>query len=95
MLFKAEKDWKQLLSPEDEERLNAILKHVAKHRGAYRNAGDVKLAQLWAAVLELYKQNSILQGKLDEMTEIFDTIASKLRKKEDEKKELIQSLERF
>ena len=95
MLFKAEKDWKQFLSPEDEERLNDILKRAARYRGAYKNADEVKIAQLWSAVLEMYKQNLILQRRLDEVTEIFESIAAKLRKKEEEKKELIESLERF
>lgn len=95
MLFKAEKDWKQLLAPEDEEKMNDILRRAARYRGAYKNASEVKIAQLWAAVLELYKQNLILQSRLDDMSDVFESIAAKLRKKEEEKQELIKSLERF
>lgn len=95
MLFKVEKDWKQFLSPEDEEKLNDILKRAAKHRGSYKNAPEIKVAQLWAAVLELYKQNLILQKRVDEVNEIFESISSRLKKKVEEKKELLDSLERF
>lgn len=95
MLFKAEKDWKQFLSPEDEERLNDILKRVAKYRGAYKNADEVKAAQMWSAILELFKQNLVLQRRLNEIEDIFNSIATRLRRKEEEKKELLDSLERF
>ena len=95
MLFKSTKDWKQYLSPEDEEKLNAIIRRVAKYRGSYKNSDEVKIAQLWSAILELYKQNLILQKRLDEVTEIFDSMTERLKKKCEDKKELIESLERF
>jgi len=95
MLFKADKDWKQYLSPEDEERLNTLLKHAARHRGAYKNADDVKTSQLWCAILELYKQNLALQSKICEMNDIFDCITAKMKKRCEDKKELLQSLEKF
>lgn len=95
MLFKSEKDWKQLLPPEDEERLNEILKRAARNRGAYRNADEVKTAQLWCAILEIYRQNLVLQRRLDEYSEIFDCITAKLKKKCETKKELLDSLDRF
>ena len=56
MLFKVVDDWKQNLHPEDEVRLNEILRNVTKHRSAFRVSKDVKTAQLWCAVLELDKK---------------------------------------
>lgn len=94
-MFRAEKDWKQFLAPDDEEKLNDILKRAARHRGAYKNADEIKIAQLWSAVLELYKQNLILQKRMDEIVDIFESLASRFKKKEEEKRELIHSLERF
>ncbi|MEM7819555.1 MAG: hypothetical protein QXD48_01865 [Candidatus Aenigmatarchaeota archaeon] len=95
MLFKTVRDWKQFLAIDDEEKLNEILRKVAKHRGAYRNADEVKIAQLWCAILELRKENLILQKRLNAMEDIFDAIFEKQRRKEQENRELIRSLERF
>lgn len=64
MLVKTDNDWKHLLSIEDEERLNALLASVGKHKGAYRNAEDIKTAQLWCALLELRKENTFLLQRL-------------------------------
>lgn len=95
MLFKSTKDWKQFLSPEDEEKLNQFLRTVAKYRSAYRVADDVKIAQLWAAVLELRKENLILQKRLNEMEDIFHAIHERIKKKQEEKEDLLKSLEKF
>jgi arginine utilization protein RocB len=95
MLFRTASDWKQLLSIEDEERLNEILKKVAKHRGAYKNADEIKMAQLWCAILELTKQNLILQKRLNIMEDIFEAVYEKQRKREQEERALIRSLEIF
>jgi hypothetical protein len=95
MLFRTANDWKQLLSLDDEERLNEILRKVAKHRGAYKNADEVKISQLWCAILELKKENLILQKRLAAMEDVFDAIFDRQRKREQECRELVRSLERF
>ena len=95
MFFNAKKDWKQFLSAENEEKLNEILRKVAKHRGAYKNADDVKIAQLWCTILEMKKENLILQSKLNRIEEVFAAMFEKVRKQEREREELTKSLERI
>lgn len=95
MLFNSTKDWKQYLTASNEEILNEILRNVAKHRGAYKNSGDVKIAQLWCAILELKKENLVLQKRLDYMEDLFDNMFEVLKKREKQKSEVIESLEKF
>ena len=95
MFFNTSKDWKQFLSLEDEERLNQILKNISRYRGAYKNADDVKIAQLWCSVLELENENRILQKKLSRIENILEGMFSKVREQEREEQELAKSLERF
>ena len=95
MFFNAKKDWKQYLSAEDEEKLNEVLRKVAKYRGAYRNADDVKIAQLWCTILEMRKESLILQSKMRRIEEVFDAMFEKVRKQETEREALAKSLERF
>lgn len=95
MIFKTAEDWKQFLPPEDEAKLNDILRKVQKHRSAYRQASDVKTAQLWAAVLEMRKENQALLRKLQRMEFVFDGMVERIKKQQQEDKELIDSLEKF
>jgi hypothetical protein len=95
MLFNVSDDWKQLLSPEDEARLNEILKRVSKYRGAYKNAHDVKNAQLWAAVLELRKENQALLNRLKKTEFILDGMRERVRQQDAAERELLESLEKF
>jgi len=95
MLFKVSDDWKQLLSQEDEAKLNEILKRTAKYRGAYRSAHDVKTAQLWTAILELRKENQALLNRLKKMEFVFDGMRDRIRQQEQAERELIESLEKF
>ena len=95
MFFNAKKDWKQYLSADDEEKLNELLRRVAEYRGAYKNADDVKVAQLWCTILEMRKENLILQSKLRKIEEVFEAMFEKVRKQEREREELAKSLERF
>ncbi len=95
MLFNVSDDWKQLLSPEDEARLNDVLKRVARHRGAYKNAHDVKNAQLWAAILELRKENQALLNRLKKTEFIMDGMRERIRIQEQQEHELLESLEKF
>jgi hypothetical protein len=95
MLFKVSDDWKQLLTPEDEARLNDILKRVSKYRGAYKNSSDIKNAQLWAAILELRKENQALLNRLKKMEFVIDGMKERVRQQDADEKELIESLEKF
>ena len=94
MLFKIVDDWKQMLPPEDEKRLNSILRNTAKHRSAYRTSKDVKSAQLWCALLEMRKENQMLLKKVKRLEYIFEGLAERM-KQDTEDKEIIESLEKF
>jgi hypothetical protein len=95
MLFRTVSDWKQLLSIDDEDKLNDILRKVAKHRGAYKNADEVKIAQMWCAILELMKQNIVLQKRLLLIEDVFEAVYEKQRKREIEERLLLRSLDKF
>ena len=51
-----EDDWKELLAPEDQEVISDLLDSSRRHKGAFMNADDVKVAQLWAALIEMKKE---------------------------------------
>ena len=92
MLFKATKNWKELLSIDDEEVLNELLKKAAKHRGAYKNADDVKIAQLWCASLELKKENVALNKRLKRIEYLLEGLFERNRKDE---RALLESLKQL
>lgn len=54
-------DWKECLQPEDQQVLADILNATKRHKCAYCQAEDVKVAQLWCALVEMKK-------KLDEVS---------------------------
>ncbi|MFH8086834.1 MAG: hypothetical protein QW609_03370 [Candidatus Aenigmatarchaeota archaeon] len=56
MIFQKEEDWKNFLSDDAKETLAKLLDSTKKHRAAYLQAEDVKVAQLWCALVELQKQ---------------------------------------
>ena len=94
MLFKIVDDWKQMLPPEDETRMNTMLRNIAKHRPAYRSSKDVKTAQLWCALLEMRKENQLLLKKVKRLEYIFEGLAERMKQDNDEK-QIIESLEKF
>jgi len=95
MLTNSKDDWKQFLSLEDEEKLNDFIRKVSKHRGAYKNASDVKSAQMWSAMLELRKENLVIQKRLDRIQDLLDGMFSQIRSQDDEDRKLLKSLDRF
>ncbi len=95
MFFTPAKDWKEFLSADDEKKINEILGKIAKYRGAYKNSDDVRISQLWCAVLELAKENASLQKRIQGMEDLLEGMFEKVRKHEREKIELAKSLEKF
>ena len=95
MLFKVQDDWKRSLNAQDEARLNDILKSVAKYRAAYRTAHDVKIAQLWSAVLEVEKEKQDLIKRVNRIEAVFKAIADKMNEEETTKEQLKDSLEKY
>jgi hypothetical protein len=105
MLFKVVDDWKQNLHPDDELRLNEILRKVNQHRAAYRTSKDVKSAQLWCAILELDKKTQTMNYNMEKMEMIITGFADVIRRAEGKDHchchhdtrdtKLIESLEKF
>jgi hypothetical protein len=95
MLFKVVDDWKQYLPPEDEVRLNEIIRNVSKHRNAYRASKDIKIAQLWCAMLELRKENQAMYKKMKKIQFVIDGFSEVLKKADAEDKAILESLEKF
>ncbi len=95
MLFKTAKNWKEYLSPRDEERLNMILNQVAKHRGAYKNSDEIKLSQIWCAILETKKENALLYKKVRRFEMMLEAALQRISDEEKEKKDIIEDLEGF
>jgi hypothetical protein len=56
MIFDEEKDWKDLLSRDAQQILAELFEKTKDHKGAYLNADDVKIAQLWCALAEVMKE---------------------------------------
>jgi len=91
-MFNATKNWKKLLAIEDEMALNELLLKTSSHRGAYKNADDVKIAQLWCALVENRKQMSSIDERLKRIEYILGGIIK--RSHEDDDK-LLKSLKNF
>ena len=95
MILSTNKNWKQFLLIQDEQKLNEILRKISKYRGAYKNADDVKISQLWCAILELNKQMHILQERIDKIQFMLDGMFERRFEQEKINKDIIKSLERF
>ena len=76
MFFEEEKDWKEFLAPESQQTLAEIFESAKKHKGAYMQANDVKIAQLWCAVLELKRDLKTLQEQVEKVSKPFKAIAT-------------------
>ncbi len=92
MIFNATKNWKKFLSSEDEMFLNEILLKTARHRGAYKNADEVKIAQLWCSFVETRKQISAIDDRLRRIEYLLGGIIKRSREQEDK---LLDSLRNF
>ncbi len=84
-------EWKTLLGKEDEERLNELIKSAAKHREAYSKAENIKIAQLWCALLEMRKQQEELELRLARLEDIFRAAGQRMQ----QAREVRESLEKF
>jgi hypothetical protein len=89
------KDWKECLREEDKKELAEILDLAAKHRCAYCQAKDVKIAQLWCALFEVWKELKEVREKVELVIKPFEHMveigeAAKRQAIEDLTKELIR-----
>ncbi|MEM7825689.1 MAG: hypothetical protein QW412_02425 [Candidatus Aenigmatarchaeota archaeon] len=76
MLFQKEEDWKNFLSEDAKEALAKLLDLTKKHRAAYLQAEDVKVAQLWCALVELKKQFAEFTEVVKKIEEPFKAIVA-------------------
>lgn len=76
MLFEKEEDWKDLLPEDAKKTLAELLEKAKQHRAAYMQAGDVKVAQLWAALIELRKEIAEFADVVKKVQEPFRAIVA-------------------
>ena len=67
-------DWKEYLSEEAKSILSRLFTKTQKYRGAYREADDVKIAQLWAALVEIQKEIDEVKEMLGKVEQPFKAI---------------------
>ena len=91
MFHEKNPEWKNLLGSEDEEKLNELIRGVAKHREAYSKAENIKIAQLWCALLELKRQQEEIEARLTRLEDIFRAAGERMR----QTREVRESLEKF
>ncbi len=88
-LFKKKEDWKNNLDDESKQILSTLLDSTKKHRYAYTNADDAKVAQVWTALVELKKE-------LEKMNEILGRVQDPWRAivsvGEEEKRKTVERL---
>jgi uncharacterized protein Yka (UPF0111/DUF47 family) len=90
MIFEdRERDWKESLSPETQQLLASMFDSAKRHKGAYLQADDVKVAQIWCALVELKKEIKNLEEQIDRVSAPFHAIATV---GESEKRRAIQKL---
>jgi len=61
-------DWTHYLSSDAVGLLREVLESAYKHRSAYFKAKDIKMAQVWSAILELQRQIDQINEKIDKLT---------------------------
>lgn len=67
-MSREKEDWKEYLNEDAKQILADLLESTKKHRCAYCSAEDVKVAQLWTAIVEIKKQldeNNALLKKVE------------------------------
>lgn len=75
MLFGEDKDWKELMSDDAQVELADLIEKAKKHRAAYMQADDVKVAQVWAALTEISSELKHIEGRLAKVESIVKSFA--------------------
>lgn len=70
-----EEDWKDYLSRDSQKVLAELLEETSDHKGAYLQADDVKVAQLWCALIEMKKMLDRVMATVAMTEEPFKNIA--------------------
>jgi len=70
----AKEDWKLKLSQDAQKILSELLEKAKKHECAYLQADDVKVAQVWSALIELVKEFEEIKKRVEVLVEPFKQI---------------------
>lgn len=68
------KDWKELLSEEAKSELSKLLDLAKRHRPAYMQADDTRIAQIWSALIELSKEFKEMKDLVEKVSTPFRAI---------------------
>lgn len=69
-------DWKECLDEKSRVILAEILEKTKKHHTAYMEADDVKVAQLWTALIEMKKELDESKELIERLKEPFKSIVA-------------------
>jgi len=75
VLFGDEKDWKEYLCEDIKVEIAELIEDAKKNRCAYMQADDVKVAQLWCALGEVYKKVKSVEERMKRMETAVKAIA--------------------
>ena len=67
-------DWKDMLPRKDQELLAELLDSTRDYRAAYMQADDVKVAQLWTALIEFKKECHEMKEMMEKVAMPFKAI---------------------
>jgi hypothetical protein len=73
-MFNNKEDWKDCLGDEERKILEELIASTKRHRCAYSQADDVKVAQLWCALVEMKKELDSTKAMLGKVEEPFKAI---------------------
>ncbi len=76
MFFNEESDWKECLTEDGKQKLAELFELAKKHKCAYMNADDVKIAQLWCAMAEFRQEFKETLDRVEKLAEPFRAIIS-------------------
>lgn len=89
MSLSRRKDWKECLCDDDKQVLSILLDSTKKYRCAYTHAEDLKVAQLWTALIELRKELDKLNELLEKLQEPWKVV---IAIGEEEKRKTIEKI---
>lgn len=69
-------DWKNYLSDESKQVLEELFNSTRKHRGAYSQSDNIKIAQIWSALIEIKKELEEVKEHLGKVEKPWEAIIS-------------------
>jgi len=74
MIFDEEQDWKECLGEDAQQILADLFDKTRKYKCAYCQAEDVKVAQLWCALIEVVRELNATKDAASKLAEPFKAI---------------------